>query len=211
MSASLFCIFNRSADIPARPPILATQVIRRVGAQPLAFAILLVAQIIGVGGARALAAVPSVADLDATSRAAGNRIDVATAIGKSVFATRWSAQVSQISANAVGSHLIVGIRLWGVKFHHPMTRKQFVGEVASLVERAFTTAPEAEEVDVWASVPITVGKGVIVSGDLAKPTTRTVFSLSVKRGEPAAKIVARASAPDAGAFWDESWERSAFL
>jgi hypothetical protein len=156
------------------------------------------------------AAVPSVADLDATARAAGNRIDVATAIGRRIFSTAWSAQVSQVSANAVGSHLIVGIRLWGVKFHRPMTRKQFVGEVATLVGRAFAVAPDAEEVDVWASVPIAVGKGVVVSGDLAKPTTRTVFSLSVRRGEGTAKIVAQASAPDDGAFWDSSWERSAF-
>jgi hypothetical protein len=158
----------------------------------------------------ALGAVPSVADLDAAARAAGNRVDVATAIGKSVFATPWSAQVSQVSANAVGSHLIVGIRVWGVKFHRPMTRKQFVSEVASLVGRAFAAAPEAEEVDIWASVPITIGKGVVVSGDLAQPTTRTVFSLSVKRGEPAAKIAARAAAADDGAFWDPSWERTAF-
>jgi hypothetical protein len=177
---------------------------------PLAL-LILVAQIIGVGGGRTLGAVPSVADLDAAARAAGNRIDLATAIGKSVFSTAWSAQVSQVSANAVGAHVIVGIRLWGVKFHRPMTRNQFVGEVASLVGRAFAAAPEVEEVDVWASVPITVGKGVIVSGDLAKPTTRTVFSLSVKRGEPAAAVVARTSAPDGGAFWDASWERSAFL
>jgi len=154
--------------------------------------------------------VPSVADLDATARAAGNRTDIATTIGKSIFSTSWSAQISQVSANAVGMHLIVGVRIWGVKFHHPMTRKQFVGEVAALVGRAFAVAPDAEEVDVWASVPIAVGKGVIVSGDLAKPTTRTVFSLSVRRGEAAAQIVARASAPEGGAFWDPDWERTAF-
>jgi hypothetical protein len=159
---------------------------------------------------RAEGAVPSVADLDAAARAAGNRIDVATSIGQRIFATAWSAQVSQVSANAAGSHLIVGIRIWGVKFHRPMTRKEFVSEVAALVELAFAAAPDAEEVDVWASVPIAVGKGVVVSGDLAKPTTRTVFSLSVKRGEPAAKIVARAATADEGAFWDPAWERSAF-
>jgi hypothetical protein len=163
-----------------------------------------------VSSIRAYGAVPSVADLDAAARAAGNRVEVATAIGKSVFAIPWAAQVSQVSANAVGSHLIVGIRVWGVKFHRPMTRKQFLSEVAALVGRAFAAAPEAEEVDVWASVPITVGKGVVVSGDLAKPTTRTVFSLSVKRGEPPAKILARAAAADDGAFWDPSWERTAF-
>ncbi|MBV8149518.1 MAG: hypothetical protein JO092_10535 [Candidatus Eremiobacteraeota bacterium] len=180
------------------------------GGAPLASATLLTLLVVATSGLQSAAAVPSVTDLDAAARAAGNRTDIATTIGKSIFSTNWSAQISQVSANAVGTHLIVGIRLWGVKFHHPMTRKQFVAEVASLVERAFAAAPDTEEVDVWASVPIAVGKGVIVSGDLAKPTTRTVFSLSIRRGEPAAKIVVRATAAEDGAFWDPDWERAAF-
>jgi hypothetical protein len=152
---------------------------------------------------------PSVADLDATARAAGNRLDVAHRVGESVFRTTWPAQVSQISANGIGKHVIVGIRVWGVKFHHPITRKEFVSEVAALVERAFAAAPEAEEVDLWASVPIAVGKGVIVSGDLAKPTTRTVFSISVRRGETPQSVLAHIAGSSA-AFWDQEWERSAF-
>ena len=47
-------------------------------------------------------------------------------------------------------------------------------------------------VDLWASVPIDVGKGVVVNGDLAKPTSRTVFSLTARRGEGAASLQARA-------------------
>jgi hypothetical protein len=142
---------------------------------------------------------PSVAELDATSRAAGNRLEVAERIGERVFRTQWPAQVSQISANAAGKHLIVGIRLWGVKFHRPITRGEFLSEVSSLIATAFAAAPEAEEVDLWASVPIAVGKGVVVSGDLAKPTTRTVYSISVRRGRKPGL-----------AFWDQEWERSAF-
>lgn len=149
----------------------------------------------------------TVAELDANARAAGNRIDIAERIGDSVFKTTWAAQVSQISANALGKHLIVGIRVWGVKFHHPVTRQEFLEEVAALIDGAFAAAPEAEEVDLWASVPISVGKGVIVSGDLAKPTTRTVFSVSVRRGETAEAILAKSAS---AAFWDQEWERSAF-
>jgi hypothetical protein len=145
-----------------------------------------------------LAYSPTVAELDADARAAGNRIDVAERIGDRVFKTAWPAQVSQISANALGKHVIVGIRVWGVKFHHPLTRGEFLDEVASLIRTAFAAAPEAEEVDLWASVPIEVGKGVIVSGDLAKPTTRTVYSVSVRRGE------------NPQAYWDQDWEHSAF-
>ena len=151
---------------------------------------------------------PTVAELDADARAAGNRIDIAQRIGDSIFRTTWAAQVSQISANAIGKHVIVGIRVWGVKFHHPITREEFLDEMALLVRTAFAGAPEAEEVDLWASVPIAVGKGVIVSGDLAKPTTRTVFSVSVRRGESPGAVLTGGSGSTA--FWDQEWERSAF-
>ena len=158
----------------------------------------------------AAAYAPSVADLDAAARAIGNRRDLAEHIGLSVFATPWPAEVSQISANSVERHLVVGIRIWGVKFHSPMTRAQFVDEVVSVVERTFAVAPETEEVDVWASIPLAVTKGEIVSGDLAKPTTRTVFSLTVRRGESATSLRARAAVPSAEVFWDPQWARDAF-
>jgi hypothetical protein len=160
------------------------------------------------GVARAYA--PSVADLDAAARAVGNRRDIAQRIGLVVFSTRWSVQVTQISANQLGSHLIVGIRMWGVKFHRPITRSQFVDEVVTLVQRAFSAAPATEEIDVWASVPIAVAKGVVVSGDLAKPTSRTVFSLTVRRGESADALRARASLASDGVFWDPAWSLAAF-
>ncbi len=158
----------------------------------------------------ARAAVPSLADVDATARASGNRIDVATRIGESIFATSWPAQVSQVSANQMDRHLIVGIRLWGVKFHDELTRREFVTEVTDLIARAYAAAPAVEEVDVWASVPIEVARGEIVSGDLAVPTSRTVFSITSRRGEPAAEIEARASGLREGVFWDEEWARTAF-
>ena len=161
-------------------------------------------------GGIAVASAPSIPDLDAAARSVGNRRDLAERIGKSIFTTRWSAQVSQISANQLDSHLIVGIRVWGVKFHHPITREQFVDEVVSLVERAFAAVPHVEEIDVWASVPIAVAKGVVVSGDLAKPTSRTVFSLTVRRSEPAAALRARASRDGDGVFWDPQWAAAAF-
>ena len=159
----------------------------------------------------ARAAVPSLADVDATARATGNRLDVAMRIGESIFATTWPAQVSQVSANQMDRHLIVGIRIWGVKFHDEMSRRQFVAEVADLIARAYAAAPEVEEVDVWASVPIEVARGEIVSGDLAVPTSRTVFSLTSRRGEPASEIQARSYGMRDGVFWDEEWARTAFV
>lgn len=161
--------------------------------------------------APALARAPSVASLDAVARASGNRLDVATRIGQTIFADSWATQISQISANEADGHMIVGIRLWGVKFHHAMSRREFVDEVASLSAKAFEAAPSAEEVDVWASVPLEVGKGTVVSGDLARPTTRTVFSLTVHRGETAERIAQKADAAhDADVYWDPDWAATAF-
>jgi hypothetical protein len=159
----------------------------------------------GPAGAHA----PSVAQLDAQARAAGNRIDLAERIGKTIFATQWSAEVSQISANSLAGHLIVGIRIWGVKFHRPMTREAFASEIAALAEKTFAAVPSTEEVDIWASVPIAVTKGEIVNGDLAKPTSRTVFSVSVLRGESSESVRARVRAGSEGVFYDSQWARSA--
>lgn len=148
--------------------------------------------------------------LDASARAVGNRRDVATRIGERIFDTVWPAQVSQVSANELDGHLIVGVRIWGVKFHAPISRSGFSGEVVRLIEETFAAAPDTEEIDLWASVPIEVGKGVVVSGDLAKPTSRTVFSVTVHRGEPAASIEARINGVGDGVFWDEEWAHEAF-
>jgi hypothetical protein len=175
--------------------------IRLAGAAALAF-------LLARGAAASYA--PSVADLDAEARAVGNRRDVALRVGEAIFSTRWSAQVTQISANQLGTHLIVGIRLWGVRFHHTLTRAEFIDEVLALTARTFATAPSTEEIDVWASVPIEVGKGVIVNGDLAKPTSRTVFSLTVRRAEAPAELRSRAERNGDGAYWDADWSRVAF-
>ncbi|HEX3458731.1 MAG TPA: hypothetical protein VHR97_12320 [Candidatus Baltobacteraceae bacterium] len=167
------------------------------------------ALILGLAGAVSQAYTPSIADLDAAARASGNRRDLAEHIGDSVFAIEWPAEVSHISANELGSHLIVGIRIWGVKFHKPLTRDEFIDEVIGLVGKTFSAVPSAEEIDVWASVPIVVGRDVVVSGDLAKPTSRLVFSVTVRRDEADAKLRARADSGE-GVFWDQEWVRSAF-
>ncbi|HEY1884182.1 MAG TPA: hypothetical protein VGG51_14220 [Candidatus Cybelea sp.] len=153
----------------------------------------------------ALAYEPTVADLDAQARAAGNRKDIAEHIGVALFSTQWSAEISQVSANEMGKHLIVGIRIWGVKFHRPLSREEFVDEVVSITERVFAAAPNTEEVDFWASVPIVVGKDVVVNGDLARPTTKTVFALTVARQESEQSLQQRALRTSDGVYWDEEW------
>jgi hypothetical protein len=158
----------------------------------------------------AFAASPSVAELDAAARASGNRPDIATQIGDRVFSSTLPAQVSQISANEFGGHLVLGIRMWGVKFHKPITQREFVGQVAWLVRTAFAIAPSAQEVDVWTSVPIDVTRDIVVSGDLARPTSRVVFTLSVPHTASDAATITRLAAGGA-AFWDREWARTAFV
>ncbi|MDQ2864739.1 MAG: hypothetical protein M3R51_00790 [Candidatus Eremiobacteraeota bacterium] len=159
--------------------------------------------------ASALAKAPSVADLDAADRAAGNRMTEAKAVGEKLFATQWPAQIFRVSANGIGDHIVIGLGLYGVKFHGSLTRGGFTTEIAALVSQSFTAAPNAEEVDIWTVVPIAVGKGVIVNGDLAKPTTRTVFTASVLRPE-AAGINPSSFTNRPGVYWDEDWTRTAF-
>jgi hypothetical protein len=157
----------------------------------------------------AMGATPSVADLDAHSRAGGNRLDIATSVGEQLFNTTWPAQVMQVLANETGTHVVLGLRLSGVKFHAPLTQAGFNAEVEDLVARAFAAAPGAEEVDLWVTVPIVVGRDVVVSGDLAKPTTRTVFTISVSRNENTAGLGARLHS-GANVFLDQEWAQSAF-
>jgi hypothetical protein len=160
-------------------------------------------------GAPVLAASPSVADLDARSRASGNRIDIAMAVGERLFTTTWPAQVLQVVANEMGPYIVLGMRVSGVKFHGTLTREAFDREIVDLVARAFASAPSAEEIDVWATVPLSVGKGLVVSGDLAKPTTRTVFTVSVRRSENPSALASRLHSGE-NVFLDEEWAHGAF-
>lgn len=151
---------------------------------------------------------PGVDRTDAYARASGNRKPVAVQIGRALFATRWPAQVLNVYVNGIPGHDVAGLHISGVHFHHALTQAQFSGEIAGLVSRAFAVAP-VEEVDVWTSVPLSVGKGVVVAGDLAKPTFRVVFSVSVRRGESMQSLQRRMHQGD-GVYWDQDWERSAF-
>jgi hypothetical protein len=143
--------------------------------------------------------------VNAHARALGTRKDTAVRIGLRLFATQWAAQILRIYVDGAGSHQIAGIVLSGVKFHRPLTRTLFLSEVASIVTQTFTAAP-VEEVDLWCVVPLAVGKEVIVSGDLAQPTDRTVFSVTVRRADAprtAPSITGRTL------YWDARWARDA--
>lgn len=150
---------------------------------------------------------PGVGTSDAYARAAGNRKPTAVVIGRSLFATEWPAQVLNVYADGIAGHDVAGLRVSGTHFHHPLTRGEFIGEVIDLVQRTFG-ATDVEEVDVWATVPLRVGKDVVVAGDLAKPTWRTVFTVSVRRDERPEDLLRRIRQGN-GVFWDQEWAHSA--
>lgn len=150
---------------------------------------------------------PSVATLDADARSGGNRKEIAEKIGDLIFAVEWPAQVMKIVANAADGSLVVGVKVSGVKFHQPLSRAEFGHEMATLAADIFAAENRVTEVDIWAAVPLDVGKGVIVSGDLATPTTRSVFTASILRGESEAALEARFKS-GRGIYWDEEWVRT---
>jgi len=151
----------------------------------------------------ALAETPSLADSNATARAAGNRRPEAIKIGRALLATVWPVQIMRIRVDAVGKHSIAGLMLSAVKFHQEIDRAGFLNEIELLVQRTFATSG-VEEVDVWATVPIPVKAHTTVSGDLAEPTSRTVFAVTCRR-EQLTGLVARLRNGD-GIYWSDDFK-----
>jgi hypothetical protein len=152
----------------------------------------------------AQAAVPASVTARAESRAEGNDRARAVALGEALLGTLWPAQILKIRIDAALGHRVAGIVLSGVKFHEPLDEAGFLREVQAIVTRAFARVP-VEEVDLWTTVPLDAGKGAIVSGDLARPTARTVFSVTVRRPElPRLDALLHSG----GVFWDEAWRAS---
>ncbi len=110
----------------------------------------------------------------------------------------------KVRCDRAGAHRVCGLVVSGVKFHRPLDRTAFEGEVRQLIRGAFAAAP-VEEVDLWATVPLDAGVGAVVSGDLAKPTSATVFAITVTRAELAGLDARLTSARDV--FWDPGFAR----
>jgi peptidoglycan/xylan/chitin deacetylase (PgdA/CDA1 family) len=117
----------------------------------------------------------------ARERIAGNAPGVAERVAVALLDGDFPEQVLKVRVLAAGAATVAGIMLSGVKFHEPVDRPAVAADVAEMLYRAFAADPSVTEVDVWAVVPIAPAKGAAVSGDLAVPTTRTVFSTSVTR------------------------------
>jgi hypothetical protein len=145
----------------------------------------------------------STADRNAESRASGNHRSEAVKIGRALFATVWPAQIVRVRVDTVGRHSVAGLMLSAVKFHQDIDRAGFLNEIELLVQRTFATS-DVEEVDVWATVPIPVKEGATVSGDLAEPTTRTVFAVTCRRDQ-LPNLVARLRNGE-GVYWSADFK-----
>lgn len=140
----------------------------------------------------------------AQDRAAGNRHEAAVALARVLLTTEQPATVEQVRVDGVSGHQVAGIVLSGVKFHRTLDVEGFLGEVGSLIARSFANS-DVEEVDVWARIPVPVPKGAVVSGDLAVPTTKTVFGCTARRDDlPHLDTLLRA---DADVYWEPEFKK----
>lgn len=136
----------------------------------------------------------------ARDRIAGNSPDIAERIAVALLSAGYPEQILKVRTYKTEPAVVAGIMLSGVKFHVPIDRQTFAADAADMVYRAFAADPQVTEVDVWAVVPIAVPPHADVSGDLAVPTNRTVFSAAVLRGD-----FARDEGTLGTTFWEAGW------
>jgi hypothetical protein len=145
---------------------------------------------------------------DARVRARSGGSDLATArrIAAALLAQPLAAQLLKVRCERAAGHVDCGLTVSGTRFHRVLDTESWNAEVARLLDRAFAAAPAADEIDLWATVPLDAGKGAIVSGDLAEPTSATVFSITVPRS--ARGTVRERLADGKGVFWDPAFRGS---
>lgn len=137
---------------------------------------------------------PTTLEVDSAARAAGNDRATALALARILLARRWSAQILKVRVERAGAHRVAGVVLSGVKLKRRLTPPAFLGEANAIVDLALR-ASAVEEVDLWTTVPLNAGAGAVTSGDYAKPSSRTVFSLTVRRDAPNTRET----------YWDSAW------
>jgi peptidoglycan/xylan/chitin deacetylase (PgdA/CDA1 family) len=117
----------------------------------------------------------------ARSRTEGNAPGIAERVAVALLDGAFPESILKVRVLALEPATVAGIMLSGEKFHERVDRAVFAADVSAMLDRAFAADPQVSEVDVWAVVPIQVEKSATVSGDLAVPTERTVFSAAVTR------------------------------
>jgi hypothetical protein len=149
----------------------------------------------------------SLIDARVNARTGGNRLDGAHKIARVIFAKVWPVQILKIRLDGVENHEIAGVLLEARDFHRALNWGDFSGEIEGVVSKIFAVR-SVEEVDVWGVVPIPVAANAIVSGDYAVPTTRTVFSVTVRRADLAA--LGKRLVMGNGVYVESQWRRQTF-
>jgi peptidoglycan/xylan/chitin deacetylase (PgdA/CDA1 family) len=124
----------------------------------------------------------------ARKRIEGNDPTVAERIAISLLREEFREPIEKIRVLTVPAASVAGIMLSGSGLHGPVTQAQFETDARAMALLALSNAPRVTEVDVWATVPEAVAAGTVVAGDLAAPTERTVFSLTLRRDAPAPRV-----------------------
>jgi hypothetical protein len=146
--------------------------------------------------AAALGAAPAAtADYRAEGRAAGGDRATAVRVAHALLARPLDLQLTRVRCERAAAADYCGLTLSGVKFHRRVDTAAFRAEVGALVHGAFAVDPAIAEVDLWVTVPADAGKGAVVSGDFALPSSATVFATTVPRALASTAI-------EANAFWD---------
>jgi hypothetical protein len=147
-----------------------------------------------------LPAIAAAADR-AELRSTGGDRPTALAVANALFARPLDLQLTKVRCERVGARSFCGLTLSGVKFHRRLDTTDFERDVDALVRAAFAAGPQIAEVDLWVTVPATAGKGAVVSGDFAMPTSATVYAATTTR--------AQTTPPSSGAnvFWDPAFRR----
>ncbi|HET7814660.1 MAG TPA: hypothetical protein VFL13_09845 [Candidatus Baltobacteraceae bacterium] len=151
---------------------------------------------------------PGVDRSNAYARAAGNDKPLAVMVGNRVFKTQWPAQVLSVYADLANDSDVIGLRISGKHFHGVMRASELSNEIADLATQTMTVDPRIEEVDLWLTLPLDLTKDVVVKSDVNTPSWKTVFSISVRRGETRGQILKRI-AKGTGVYWDQEWRRAA--
>jgi hypothetical protein len=142
-------------------------------------------------------------DARVLGRSSGSDVATARTIARALLTRPPAAQLLRVRCERVGAHVDCGLILSGKKFHRRLDVRSWNAEIASLIDRAYAAAPQVDEIDCWAIVPLDAGKGAVVSGDYAKPTSATVFSISVPRADRAS--VRSRLETGSGVFWDPAF------
>jgi hypothetical protein len=147
---------------------------------------------------------PGTQDARVLQRSSGGDVVTARKIAAALLSRTLPAQLMRVRCERDTGHVDCGLIVSGTKFHRTLDLAAWNAEIAGgLVASAYAAVPELDEVDCWATVPLDAGKGAVVSGDFAQPTSATVFSITVPRAQRTG--VSKRLAAGEGIFWDPAF------